>query len=127
MSDPFKILNTGPRDYISKLNFYEWAKNEIIVVSFRGAKIAVGEPVTVYTQWTKSAGGVPNQNVTYNGYIWGLEENAEGFHIKFIKDYYYFEGTYTKDGHLKNVRMKNDAQHQESKPMDFTQSYPPHH
>jgi len=120
-----KVLNTGPRDYISKLDFYSWAKNEIIVVSFR-KEIAVGAPVTVYTQWTESAGGVHKQNVVYNGYIWGLEENPEGYHIKFIKDYYYFEGTYTKNGSLKNVKMKNDQQGQESKPMDFTQSYPPH-
>lgn len=92
--------------YVGKLNWLEYATNECVTIVFP-AGFALKDPVCAYWQWTVSAAGGSQVNVTREAFISSVTNTNSEYRVRFQFEWYAFEGTVSTDFNSLSFTMSN--------------------
>jgi len=104
-----KFYPSQPRTYAGKLNWYDYAVNELFIVVLP-AGLGEDLPVTAYWQWTKNAQGEPKVNRDVNDKQRHGDKNTKDPNTFYFGDgYYTFNCTADDKNKTLTVTMKNPS------------------
>ncbi|KAH6916876.1 hypothetical protein BKA70DRAFT_315572 [Coprinopsis sp. MPI-PUGE-AT-0042] len=93
--------------YTGKLNWFNYAVNEMIVLVIQAAGVSNGAPVGLYHQWTVHSDGTQKKNCPVNATFRNVTVQSDGIKGTFGDGYYTYEVTVPNNGQDATIRMSN--------------------